>query len=228
MRSAALGFNRSTVLRHMSLVFIVALLLACTACNAFQQRPYHCVGSRSVVWRQDGVLGSARSTALAGLSDWFAGLFKMPEEPPPYDAPYKLTDAAWRAKLSGEEFYVLRQAGTERPFTSPLNDEKRAGIFSCKGCGTPLFASDTKFNSGTGWPSFWQPITDTAVVERTDQMLGIKRTEVLCSNCGGHLGHVFADGPRQKTGLRYCINGVALQRVASDQDTQAKNMERLL
>ena len=188
------------------------VFLLAAACNAYlQQRPR--IGFTT--------------TRLAGLGDWLSSLFTAPEEPPPYEAPYKLTDAAWRAKLSGDEFYVLRQAGTERPFTSPLNDEKREGVFSCKGCGAPLFASDAKFNSGTGWPSFWKPITDTAVVERTDQMLGIKRTEVLCSNCGGHLGHVFSDGPRQKTGLRYCINGVALQRAATDGETQTKNLERL-
>jgi peptide-methionine (R)-S-oxide reductase len=103
---------------------------------------------------------------------------------------------------------VLRKAGTEPPFSSPLDKEKRAGVFSCAGCGLPLFSSKTKFNSGTGWPSFWQPL-DKAVDEHTDTTFGMRRVEVVCHRCGGHLGHVFDDGPRP-TGLRYCINGLAL------------------
>ena len=103
---------------------------------------------------------------------------------------------------------MLRKAGTETPFTSPLNKEKRTGVFSCAGCDLPLFSSATKFDSGTGWPSFWQAMSN-AVVEETDTTLFMKRTEVLCRRCGGHLGHVFDDGPKP-TGLRYCMNGVAL------------------
>lgn len=119
-------------------------------------------------------------------------------------------ESVWRAKLSSEEFYVLREAGTERPWTSPLNEEKRKGVFNCAGCGTALFPSSSKFESGTGWPSFSSAIEKGAVVERSDFMFGIVRTEVLCSNCGGHLGHVFPDGPRP-TGQRYCMNGVSLK-----------------
>jgi peptide-methionine (R)-S-oxide reductase len=118
------------------------------------------------------------------------------------------TDAEWRQRLTSEQYDVLRAAGTEAPFSSPLNDEHRAGIFGCAGCALDLFSSTTKFDSGTGWPSFWKPL-DNAVIERPDSSLGMTRTEVLCRRCGGHLGHVFDDGP-QPTGLRYCMNGVAL------------------
>jgi peptide-methionine (R)-S-oxide reductase len=126
--------------------------------------------------------------------------------------PEVVDESIWRAKLTADEFYVLREAGTERPWTSPLNEEKRKGVFECAGCGTPLFPASSKFESGTGWPSFSSAIEKGAVVERSDFMFGITRTEVLCSNCGGHLGHVFPDGPRP-TGLRYCMNGVSLKFV---------------
>jgi len=118
------------------------------------------------------------------------------------------TDAEWRAKLTPAQYHVLREEGTERAFTSPLDEEKRKGIFACAGCDLHLFSSDTKFDSGTGWPSFWQPLPN-AVNKRTDTSLGMTRDEVHCRRCGGHLGHVFDDGPRP-TGLRYCMNGVAL------------------
>lgn len=124
--------------------------------------------------------------------------------------PKIVDESTWRAKLSAEEFYVLREAGTERPWTSPLNEEKRKGVFECAGCGTALFPSSSKFESGTGWPSFSSAIEKGAVTERSDFMFGIIRTEVLCANCGGHLGHVFPDGPRP-TGQRYCMNGVSLK-----------------
>jgi peptide-methionine (R)-S-oxide reductase len=120
----------------------------------------------------------------------------------------KKTDAEWRELLTPEQFHVLREHGTELRGTSPLNKEKRSGTFRCAACGKELFSSDTKFESGTGWPSFWAP-RDGAVATTTDRSYGMTRTEVQCARCGGHLGHVFPDGP-QPTGLRYCMNGVAL------------------
>lgn len=118
------------------------------------------------------------------------------------------SDAAWREQLGPAAYAVLRHESTERPFSSPLNDEHRAGTFACKGCAQPLFASRTKFDSGTGWPSFYAPLPQ-AVAMRRDSTLGMVRTEVHCRRCGGHLGHVFDDGPRP-TGKRYCMNGVAM------------------
>jgi peptide-methionine (R)-S-oxide reductase len=120
------------------------------------------------------------------------------------------TPAQWRQLLGPERYAVLREASTERPFSSPLNKEHRKGVFVCAGCDQSLFSSTTKFDSGTGWPSFWRPLTSRAVVTRSDRSLMMVRTEVLCSRCGGHLGHVFDDGPKP-TGLRYCMNGLALK-----------------
>jgi len=119
-----------------------------------------------------------------------------------------LTDAQWRARLSPAAYQTLRHEATERPFTSPLLEEHRAGQFSCAGCALPVFSSRTKFDSGTGWPSFWAPIP-RAVRTKADMSFGSIRTEVHCRRCGGHLGHVFDDGP-PPTGKRYCMNGVAL------------------
>ena len=126
----------------------------------------------------------------------------------------KLTDADWRQRLSPQAYDVLRKHGTERPGTSALNHEKRKGTFACAGCDLPLFSSDTKFESGTGWPSFYQPLPD-AIGTTADRSFFTTRTEVHCSRCLGHLGHVFDDGPKP-TGLRYCMNGVAMKFVPAE------------
>ena len=135
--------------------------------------------------------------------------FLKRDTPPAETYPVTKSEAEWRASLSPEAFRVLRQHGTERAGTSPLNAEKRAGTFACAGCGQKLFDSDTKFESGTGWPSFFRPLVG-GVGTSTDRSFFMTRTEVHCANCGGHLGHVFPDGP-PPTGQRYCMNGVALR-----------------
>jgi peptide-methionine (R)-S-oxide reductase len=118
------------------------------------------------------------------------------------------TDEEWRAMLSDQEYTDMRKEGTERAFTSPLNDEKRPGVFACRGCDQPLYSSETKFDSGTGWPSFWAPL-ENAVETKPDRTLWMVRTEVHCDRCGSHLGHIFDDGP-PPTGERHCLNGVSL------------------
>ena len=119
------------------------------------------------------------------------------------------TKSEWKAQLTPEQYYVAREHGTERPWSSPLNNEKRDGMFRCACCGEPLFGADSKFDSGTGWPSFFQPVSKVAVAEHDDSSFFMRRTEVRCASCDAHLGHVFPDGPKP-TGLRYCMNGVAM------------------
>ena len=145
---------------------------------------------------------------VAALAFWRIGIDRAQAA-----YPYTLSDDQWRKRLSPLAYRVLRQQATERAFTSPLNKEHRAGTFRCAGCDQNLFSSRTKFDSGTGWPSFWAPLP-RAVGTSRDFDLGYPRTEVHCSRCGGHLGHVFDDGPRP-TGKRYCMNGVALSFVAA-------------
>ena len=119
------------------------------------------------------------------------------------------SDEEWRAELTPEQYRVLRKHGTEQAFSGPYWDEKTPGVYTCAACGAPLFSSETKYNSGTGWPSFWKPIAPDAVSEHGDWKLIMRRTEIRCANCNSHLGHVFGDGPPE-TGLRYCMNGTAL------------------
>ncbi len=154
---------------------------------------------RNLLWTGTAITGGLTLTAcLGGEASAEKELFEVTR-----------TDAEWRKLLSPEAYAVLRHEGTEAPGSSPLNAEKRKGIFACAGCDLPAYDSATKFESGTGWPSFYQPLPG-AVKEKTDWTLGMSRTEVHCSRCGGHHGHVFNDGPRP-TGLRYCINGGALK-----------------
>lgn len=147
-------------------------------------------------------IGAIGAAALASSS------FGLPQLAASQTFRVAYTDEKWRQLLSPAQYQVLRKEGTEPPFTSALLHEKRTGNFACAGCALDLFSSKTKFDSGTGWPSFWAPI-ENAVGSVTDTSFGMTRTAVFCNQCGGHLGHVFDDGP-QPTGLRYCINGVAL------------------
>jgi len=153
--------------------------------------------------RRQFVWGSAGLAVGAGAASWTAFLGAAP---PVFEVTH--TDAEWRQLLTRAQYDVLRGEGTERAFTSPLNGEKRPGIFACAGCRLDLFSSSTKYESGTGWPSFWAPL-DNAVGTTRDLSFGMIRTSVHCRRCGGHLGHVFDDGPKP-TGLRYCMNGVAM------------------
>jgi peptide-methionine (R)-S-oxide reductase len=121
------------------------------------------------------------------------------------------TDAEWRAELTPEQYHVLREKGTERAFTGALVNNHDDGMYHCAACDAPLFKSDTKFESGSGWPSFWDPVSKEAVAVHEDNTFGMRRVEVTCANCGGHLGHVFPDGPREKGGQRYCINSASLE-----------------
>lgn len=158
-----------------------------------------------------------RHFLYAGLFSGFAAMiagrfgFAHAETGKTYEVAH--SEEEWHKILSPDQYTILRQEGTERPFTSALLHETRTGDFTCAGCGLPLFSSKTKYDSGTGWPSFWAPL-DNAVSETQDRSFGMARTAVSCRRCGGHLGHVFDDGPKP-TGLRYCMNGVAMKFVAS-------------
>jgi peptide-methionine (R)-S-oxide reductase len=163
-------------------------------------------GDVAVTRREFIGMASVGAVALAVGARFAMAKTGSPE--PAGNFPIHHDDAQWRGMLSPARYHVLREGGTEKPFSSALLSEHRRGVFACAGCGRKLFQSHTKFDSHTGWPSFWQALPG-AVVEREDASLAMSRTEVLCAGCGGHLGHVFHDGPKP-TGLRYCMNGLAL------------------
>jgi len=175
----------------MQLKFIFIFLLAATTLASCQQ-------------------GAKKSSESENLATQVADI-----DLPTKIEPIEKTPEEWKAELTEQEFYVLREAGTEYAFSGDLWDNKEEGVYTCRGCQLPLFASDTKFKSGTGWPSFWQPIKEMYVGEDVDYKIGYKRTEVHCARCNGHLGHIFPDGPKP-TGLRYCINSVSLDFVSKD------------
>lgn len=164
--------------------------------------------------RRNLLLTGAAAIGATGTAAWLVASLNEPVSASS-EARFELTrtDAEWRARLTPAQYSVLRREGTERAFSSPLDREKRAGLFHCAGCDLPVYSSETKYDSRTGWPSFWASL-DGAVGTKTDRKLLLARTEVHCRRCGGHLGHVFDDGP-PPTGKRHCLNGVALKFVAA-------------
>ncbi len=152
---------------------------------------------------------AGRLLCIAGVGLLPAGCMQEKEEP--MNVPVEKTDAEWRAELTAEQYRILRQAGTERAFTGLYTDHDEEGVYRCAGCGAVLFTSESKYHSGCGWPAFDQAVSAGSILERRDDSHGMIRTEVLCAKCGGHLGHVFPDGPQETTGLRYCINSAALE-----------------
>jgi peptide-methionine (R)-S-oxide reductase len=162
--------------------------------------------------KRQGFLVTAISLGVLAACHQVAGGEKLHERSKaPMSFPVKKSDAEWHKLLTPEQYHVLREKGTERAFTGAYHASHDKAVYRCAACGQELFSSDQKFDSGTGWPSFWSPIGKTQVATETDSSYGMTRTEVLCSRCGGHLGHVFPDGPRP-TGLRYCINSAALKQ----------------
>lgn len=142
---------------------------------------------------------------------------------PDHKYPYQKTEAEWKEILTSKEYRILRERGTELPYVNEYNDNKKEGIYICAACGQKLYSSEHKYDSGTGWPSFWKPLSDSLVGEEVDNSWFMTRTEIVCSNCGSHLGHVFDDGP-QPTGLRYCMNSVAMDFVPVGTDSENEDM----
>ncbi|MBO6541058.1 MAG: peptide-methionine (R)-S-oxide reductase MsrB [Rhizobiaceae bacterium] len=163
--------------------------------------------------RRELLYGTGTLALLAGGATFLSGRTMSPAEASEGNFEIMKSEAEWRSILSPDQFSVLREEATERPFTSPLNKEKRAGTFHCAGCDLPVYSSETKYDSGTGWPSFWKSLPN-AVGTKPDNSLFMQRTEVHCRRCGGHFGHIFDDGP-PPTGKRHCINGLALTFVAA-------------
>ena len=162
--------------------------------------------------RRTVITGAAAAALLAGGGAYLALNRRAPAAEGDY--PVSLSPAEWRERLTEQEYYILREAGTEPPYSSPLDDFWEAGTYLCAGCENPVYPSDTKYDSGTGWSSFWAPLSEEAIGTSVDYKLVYPRTEVHCARCGGHLGHIFDDGP-SPTGRRHCLNGAALDFVAA-------------
>lgn len=168
-----------------------------------------CASQEPVTKIETSAASTANAVVAAPTNDKEKSTTTSKEKTPMSSETLTKTDKEWREQLTPEEYHILREAGTERAFTGKYWDNHEKGTYVCKGCGTELFTSDTKFDSGCGWPSFYEGIDKSSIIEREDNKFGMRRIEVLCAKCGGHLGHVFPDGPKP-TGMRYCINSASL------------------